>query len=823
MDRNNRPQGRETRKGTNTGSVGRQGGGLGTGPVGNSGGFNRPSQPSRPASSSSSGSNWGNQIPTSLGRAPVRSSPGRKGGLGKSIKRIFTLLLIVAVAFVVISICFTGQDNLISGSSGAFSGNMTGGSFSSLFSGGSGDNSAPDTAYRAHDVDRSVAPAARDKYTKLKGGGQDKVTLLIYMCATDLESRHGMATADLNEIAQCEYLDRMNVIIYTGGCNQWQNSVISSNVNQIYRFTSSGLTVLEKDAGRKAMTDVSTLVSFIQYGQTNYPADRYFLIMWDHGGGTVAGYGYDEKYPGGGMTLDQFGNALRQGGIKFDFVGFDACLMATLETAVVCEPYADYMIASEATEPGTGWYYTKWLDMLGSNTSTPTVDIGKQIIDDFIADSKRKQPGSQTTLSLVDLAEFGALTPESLSGFAASVNTLIDNNDYQRISDARSGSRDFSSGSQINQIDLIHFAVKLNTPQALALIDTLRGCVKYNRCDNITNANGLSIYFPLQSINKVEKAINTYKKIGMDSAYTDCIRSFASLAAGGQIVANETGGTDIFGMLLGGSGSSGSSLSSQIVTDILASFIGSPSSSTYSSGSDNGFSLGDILSWFDSDRAMRYAGSYADSMLTPDSLRYEQKNGNNVLVLSDSQWDMVKSLTISVYLDDGSGYINLGLDNVLSYDDDGDLILDYPGDWIALNGQVVPYYLISEEYEGNLYRFTGYVPAFVNGLRMNLVISFDSDDPYGSVIGAVTDYSSDVDVAAKIDVLLNKGDKIELICDYFDYTGNYLDSYKFGDTITVPGDGLVIENVPTGNFNTITMFRIIDIYGNEIWTKGIEG
>ncbi|MCR5235609.1 MAG: hypothetical protein K6E34_00220 [Lachnospiraceae bacterium] len=36
----------------------------------------------------------------------------------------------------------------------------------------------------------------------------------------------------------------------------------------------------------------------------------------------------------------------------FDFIGFDACLMATVETAYMLSPYADYMIASEEFEPG---------------------------------------------------------------------------------------------------------------------------------------------------------------------------------------------------------------------------------------------------------------------------------------------------------------------------------------------------------------------------------------------------------------------------------------------------------------------------------------
>ena len=118
------------------------------------------------------------------------------------------------------------------------------------------------------------------------------------------------------------------------------------------------------------MTDPATLADFIRYCKETFPADRYALIMWDHGGGSLAGYGYDELYGAkGAMTLDKFCDALNKAGCRFDFIGFDACLMATVETAVAAEPYADYLIASEETEPGVGWYYTNWLTKLSQNTT----------------------------------------------------------------------------------------------------------------------------------------------------------------------------------------------------------------------------------------------------------------------------------------------------------------------------------------------------------------------------------------------------------------------------------------------------------------------
>jgi hypothetical protein len=105
------------------------------------------------------------------------------------------------------------------------------------------------------------------------------------------------------------------------------------------------------------MTKPDTLSGFIQWCAQNFPANRNMLIFWDHGGGSVSGYGYDQKFPRPvPCPWAGIDTALAAGGVKFDFIGFDACLMATMETALMTSQYADYLIGSEETEPGVGWY-----------------------------------------------------------------------------------------------------------------------------------------------------------------------------------------------------------------------------------------------------------------------------------------------------------------------------------------------------------------------------------------------------------------------------------------------------------------------------------
>ena len=214
------------------------------------------------------------------------------------------------------------------------------------------------------------------------------------------------------------------------------------------------------------MTEPDVLSGYIKWCVKNYPASRYELILWDHGGGSVSGYGYDEKFASSGsMSLSGLDEALKDAGVKFDFIGFDACLMATAETALTMARYADYLIASEETEPGVGWYYTGWLTAFGKNPSLPTVELGRQIVDSFVDTCADQCRGQLTTLSVVDLAELEAVLPGALADFSQSTAKLLRDKEYQTVSNARSGAREFAQSSRIDQVDLVHLAKNLGTKE----------------------------------------------------------------------------------------------------------------------------------------------------------------------------------------------------------------------------------------------------------------------------------------------------------------------------------------------------------------------
>ena len=332
------------------------------------------------------------------------------------------------------------------------------------------------------EADTTVVSGSREKYTVIKGNNRDTMTILVYMCGADLESQNGMATSDLKEMVNANISDNINLIVFTGGARRWKNNVVSSSVNQVYQIKDGSLTRLVEDGGNASMTNPNTLASFIKFGKENFPANRMCLIFWDHGGGSVSGYGYDERYgQGQTMTLAGINEALKAGGVKFDFIGFDTCLMATVENGLMLNQYADYMIASEESEPGVGWYYTNWLNKIGKNSSMSTVQIGKTIVDDFVEVCDRQCRGQATTLSVVDLAELSATVPTELKEFSIDTNNLIQNKEYKKVSTARSKTREFAQHAKIDQIDLVHFAKNMGTQEGKELAEALQGAIKYNR------------------------------------------------------------------------------------------------------------------------------------------------------------------------------------------------------------------------------------------------------------------------------------------------------------------------------------------------------
>ena len=796
----NRPRGRQKNVTGSGKPIGRRGSGLGTGPVGGAG--------------RGAGIGGGSFTPSGSHR-PTRSSGS--GGFGKLIILILVLLFGGGSGLTAMLGGDSGnvQDYYDPGYSNvgtntqtptidlqALLGGLNTGSTSSGWESGSNTG----------DLDIDVSADAREKYTQIKGNGKDEMTILLYLCGTDLESRSKMATTDLQEMLDATVGEKINLIVYTGGCKQWQNNVLSSRTNQIWQVKDDGLVCLDDDVGSVSMTSPGTLSEFIRYGAKKFPANRMALIFWDHGGGSVTGFGYDEKYAStGSMDLAEIDRALTDGGVKFDFVGFDACLMATTETALMLADHADYLIASEETEPGIGWYYTDWLTKLSKNTSMPTVELGREIIDDFVETCARKCPGQATTLSIVDLAEAEATIPEALSAFSQDTCDMIRDSQYAKVSNARSGSREFGSSSRIDQVDLAHLARNMGSDEGKALAGAIEGAVKYNRTSsNMTNAYGLSIYFPFRKASMVDTAVNTYEQIGMDEEYLRCIQAFASMEVSGQAVSGGTQSPLPSLMDLMGGGSYGNA---DMMAELLGTFLGGDFGSIAGlTGSNTGFLSGRAM---DDQQTLAYL---TENSFDGGALLWR----DGVIALPESQWAMVQSLHANLFYDDGTGYIDMGMDNVFDFDDYGNLLAPSELTWIAVNDQPVAYYHESTFDDGTSYSILGRIPVLYNGDRAELVVEFTDADPYGSVIGVRRVYKNgETETVAKTMETVVDGDVIDFVCDYYSYEGEYLDSYMLGEQLVVDGE-LTISDVYVDEEYSRMTYLFTDIYNQQYWSEPVK-
>lgn len=824
----NAPRGRQRNVSGTGKSINRRGSGLGTGPVGSPRGYG-----GRPGG--------GNSFQG--GRRNSGGNVTRSSGGGGMMKFIIIALVILLGGGGGVSSMLTSEpseytsapvENTIGQSTTGQStsdflnsvyGNLGGGNVSSGWS--TGNNSGA--------LDTSVAAGAREKYTDILGDGNDKTTLMIYLCGTDLESRSKMATSDLQEMIDAKISEDINVIVYSGGCNRWQNKAMSSRTNQIWKVEDDGIVCLEKDLGSFSMTDPDTLSYFIRWCASKYPANRNSLIFWDHGGGSVSGFGYDEKFASAGsMSLGEIDKALTDGGVQFDFIGFDACLMATAENAIMLSKHADYMIASEETEPGIGWYYTDWLTEYSANPSMSTLEIGKNIIDDFVDTCARRCSGQSTTLSIVDLAEVEVTIPQTLTDFSTDTYNLIKNQEYAKVSHARSGAREFGSSSKIDQVDFVHLAQNMGTEEGEALAEAILSSVKYNRTSsNMTNSHGLSIYFPLRKPSLVDDAVENYEQIGLGEEYSSCIKAFASMEVSGQVMSGGTSSPmpslmEVLGSpgglsgsygsgAVGSTGSNASSVSTEMISQLLGAFLGGNVESISGLNVGNtGFLSGRALN--DTEMTEYFINNSFDT----DVLQWKDTSNGEAIVVSEEQWGLVQTLHVNMFYDDGTGFIDLGLDNVYVFDEEGNLLAPAEATWLAINGQPVAYYHEATVDDGVSYSIMGRVPVLYNGERGEMVLEFTDENPYGSVVGVRRVYiEGETQTVAKTMDTVTDGDVIDFVCDYYSYEGEYIDSYMFGEQLVVEGE-LEISDVYIDEEYANLTYLFTDIYNQKYWTSPVR-
>ena len=329
-----------------------------------------------------------------------------------------------------------------------------------------------------------------------------------YLCGSNLESEDGAASADLAELLKARLPDNVKVVIQTGGASKWHRPGISPKHISRYVYQGGKLELLAK-LPQASMGDEKTLTSFLAFCKEKFSADHQVFVFWDHGGGSIGGVANDENFDFDALSLKEINNSFKQvytaspARPPFEIIGFDACLMATLDTASAISGFAKYMVASQDVEPANGWQYTAWVNALGANPSISPEALGKTICDTYLEGCEEVQTAGNATLSLIDLAKipFVNLAYNALGLEAVSL-AMDDDSFYAAYGRQAKASENYvnsRSEGYTNMVDLGSLVRRLKTtlPEfAPHFLDSLGEAVVYKVHGPYRSPSGLSCYYP---------------------------------------------------------------------------------------------------------------------------------------------------------------------------------------------------------------------------------------------------------------------------------------------------------------------------------------
>ena len=338
-------------------------------------------------------------------------------------------------------------------------------------------------------------------------------TVFVYLCGTNLESgigmnRPGYATDDLIEMLDADGSSNYRYVVQTGGASYWDNNVVQYDRIQRYVIQNNDIELVDEQP-IASMGASDTLTSFLKWGVENYPAEKMGLIFWNHGGGSITGFCFDELADDDSLSLRELDASLMSvfSGMtdKFEFIGFDACLMGSVETANILASYADYMVGSEEVEPGPGWNYEVLGSYLAAHPEADGAEVGRVIADTFYSDCRYLGCEQEATMSVVKLSLLDRFLV-AFNDFAHEMYDAGSNSEslsgmIRNIWDTDNFGGNNKADGYTNMVDLggLIRACADWAPAAAKAEHLLEQAVVYriNGSDH-PQASGLSVYYPLE-------------------------------------------------------------------------------------------------------------------------------------------------------------------------------------------------------------------------------------------------------------------------------------------------------------------------------------
>jgi hypothetical protein len=390
-------------------------------------------------------------------------------------------------------------------------------------------------------------------------GDQADWTVILYQDADDDVLEEDMYY-DLNEAEVVGSSDEVNIVSqfdrYTGGFDgdgDW------TTAKRFYVTQDDDLEAVRStelaDLGEVNMADGKTLSDFVIWAIQNYPAKKYALVLSDHGMGWPGGWTDLDPDENDQLYLNEITDALTRvkqatGVDKLEFIGFDACLMSQLEVFSAIEPFANYSVASEETEPAMGWAYASFLSALKDDPSMNGRQLAGNIVDSYVTKDQRilndneraylmddssatekeaqKEYSSDITLSAVDLSAIPAVI-NSLDGLTNQLAEVNQEDVAQARAYAQSYESVFGDKEPASYIDLGNFASlagELTESEDVVVAATklessiTNALIKEKHGSDRSGSTGITIYFPVSDLYTSDdiSGVNTYLEVASQFA-----------------------------------------------------------------------------------------------------------------------------------------------------------------------------------------------------------------------------------------------------------------------------------------------------------------
>lgn len=596
-----------------------------------------------------------------------------------------------------------------------------------------------------------------------------------YLCGSDLESEGGAATADIYELLDVELPDQVTVVIETGGASEWDNSFVDPDYLERYVYDSEGLNLVDQVESAN-MGAPETLTDFLSFCEEYYPADHTMVVFWNHGAGSTGGAAFDELYDGDSLTLDEMHDAFASvydlsDGTPIDVVGFDTCLMATIDTAKIFSDVADYLVASEETEPGCGWDYKGWIGALAEDPSMDGAELGTNICDTYAQWCGKNDLADEITLSVTDLNKvedlleaYEMLGQEALAN--QSENAYFYTEFCRNTEQAENYGGNTDSAGYTNMVDLGDLVRKNQDcfpDNADEVLEALDDCIVYKINGHYRQeATGLSCYY---SFNNDEEDLEAFKSISASN-------SFAGFYEYCLLDGTTAEMEDWF--------------------------------------ENMDFTIADLLPV---ETFATYQNAQIEDEEEPEIPVEIDEDGNATIQIEEEILNLVQGVYFNLgYVDEDAEYLLwLGSDNNIDMDWDNGIFKDnFTGTWGCLDGHLCYMDIVYEGEDYNLY----YVPILLNGQEYQLHVVYDYNTEGYSILGARKGLE-DNGMADRNLIQLKDGDEITMLMYQSDLSGNKEDELVWVDEFVVDGEPVFMdEEMGDGSF--VMMFYMKDCRGMEL-------